>query len=463
MAVGTSEIVIQEELTAQRRALVLRGAGLPLKGANWPGSQRVVTTWYPGNTAQATQHVLGPIEKASQWSGEWNTTRLVSQACLLRANGVETEIVIADDLRAIMEDIFRGGALLLVSWTTNPREGFTRTITREGRCTDWNWAYDTIDDLKWTATFDWVGRGLSQQKTIGTDPAANAALLQNLQLAAFLFDTAVDQGSGLVSKHFNLPRSADRFTLGQFEALVESPSRLMRQFSQAANLIVSRAKYLGDIIDKARNLPFEIANQAVDVCTNAIASSNAFIDSMSRTPVEELALQQNVAMVTRNASYYGDGVRQAQYVSVEAVRTRAQFRALSQSTTTATGEAGVGAPPINRTAGVGDVNRPLAVYLVREGDTLFSVSIRFYGSEAGMYAIALANGFRATVTVLPVGRVLYIPSLLAVQAGALQPSLVPRPMTAPGTLLPAKAGGLTPAQGGGPSITSPGTPLPGAP
>lgn len=109
---GTSEILIQEELTARHREIVLRGAGLPLKGANFPATQRVVTTWYPGNSAQATQHVLGPIEKQSQWSGEWNTTRLLQQACLFRDAGVETQIVIADDLRSLLEDLFRGGALL---------------------------------------------------------------------------------------------------------------------------------------------------------------------------------------------------------------------------------------------------------------------------------------------------------------------------------------------------------------
>jgi len=460
---GTSEILIQEELTARHREIVLRGAGLPLKGANFPGNQRVVTTWYPGNSSQATQHVIGPIERQSQWSGEWNTTRLLQQPCLFRDAGVETQIVIADDLRAVLEDLFRGGALLLVTWTTNPRESFTRTIVREGRCTDWNFAYDTIDDLKWTMTFDWVGRGKSQQKTLGADPNANAGLLQALQLAATEYTKNIDLGSALVSNKFNLPKSASRFTLGQHEALVTSPSRLMRQFAQAANLIVSRTKYLGDIIDKVRNLPFEIANQAVDVATNAIASANAFVDSMSRTPVEEMALQQNVAMVTRNASYYGDATRQAQYVSVEGVRTRSQFRSLAQGSTVATGEAGKGVPPINRSAGVGDVNRPLAIYLTREGDTLFSVSIKFYGSEAGMYAIAISNGFRASVTVLPVGRVLYIPSLPAAQAGAFQPALVPRPMTAPGTLQQSLPGGLTPSQGGGPSIVAPGSPLPGAP
>lgn len=463
MSVGTSELTIQEQLTARRREIVLRGAGLPFMGANFPGAQRAITTWYPGNSAQATQHVLGPVERQSQWTGEWNTTRLSRSPCIYRDNGVESEIVVADDLRAIVEDLYRSGALLLVTWTSLPSEVVgERKIVREGRCIEWNWQYDRIDDIKWQMTFDWVGRGRSQQKTIGPDPNANEGILQALQQAASEFDRSVVYGPLLGSSKFNQIKSANRFTLGQLEALVDAPSRFMSQFGRAANLIVSRARYLGDIIGKARNLPFEIAGQAVDVASNAIATANNFFDEMSRVPVEEMALQNRVAILTRNASYYGDGVRQSQYISAQAQRVRTQFGALSRGPQAASGEAGRGQALVSQAAGIGDAGRPLAIYLVREGDTLFSISLRFYGTEAGMYGIALANSLRVTETTLPVGRTLYIPPLQAAQAGALQPFLPPRPATAPGRPASTEAGGLTPNQGGGPSIVSPGSPLPGA-
>lgn len=477
MAGTVSQIVI-EELGGANRRLTLFGAGLPKQGANWPGAQRVVTTWYAGNARQATQHVLGPVERQSQWNGEWNTTRLVrSPAQFSDATGVQV-IAQADDLRAVVEDMLRAGTLLRVTWISDPGRsllaaaGDTRSdgglreqplppeerkIVREGRATEWDFQYARIDDITWSITFDWSSRGATSQKSVSTDDFPNAGQLVTLAAAALAVSNAVDR-SKLVTSNRTLPKSATRFTLGQLEALVDTPTRLMRDISQAANSLVFTAKALGDVINKGRATPFNVANQAVDVANGAVAVSNNFIDSMSRQPPESMALQSNLATVTRNASYYGDGVKQSQYMATAAQRTRSAFRAQAQGRVTATGEAGKGVPPANRTQGaVGEQNRPLAVYLTVEGDTLIGVSIKFYGTEAGAYSIAFSNAMRPTLAVLPAGRVLVIPQLNAGRAGGLQPWPSGRPGTAPSARAPTEPGGLTPTQGGGPAILPPGT------
>lgn len=455
MADTASELVIEEQSGA-RRTIILRGAGLPFAGAAWPAAQRVVTTWYPGNAAQATQHVLGPVERASSWQGEWNTTRLLRSPCVIREEDIDTQIVVADDLRLAVEDLLRKGALLKVTWASRANEvQGDRKIVRLGRATEWSFQYDRIDDIGWSITFEWMSRGPRQQRTIEIDEdAANDSQLFALSSNLKAIEDSAFKAKMIASRR-SLPNSANQFTLGQLEQLVDAPRRLMREFAQAATLLNSRANYLGDIIRKMRGLPFEIAGQAADVAANTIAVANNFIDAMSRTPPEQMDARQSFASVTRNASYYGDGVRQANYTARSARDARVAYERSSQGLTTATGAEGRGGAPTGRVAGLGD-GKPLAVYLTREGDTLIGVSIKFYGNEGGVAHIAQSNGLRLTTTVLPVGRVLYIPQLTGQSGTILQ---APNPLAtgvAQGAVDPSVAGGLTPAQGAGPAIIPPG-------
>lgn len=466
MANATTSLITITEQTGAKRQLTLAGAGLPKKGANWPGAQRVVTTWYAGNSAQASQHVLGPVERQSQWTGEWNTTRLISLPAVLRQDENDTNIVDADVLRLVFEDILRGGSLLRVTWVNQLRDTVTglpgnaqsqpKKIVRDGRATEWDFQYATTDDISWTCTWDWIGRGDTSQKTLNADSIPDAGeiiRIANAYQAAF---ASIDRAK-LVNSNRTIPKSATKFTLGQLEALVDAPSRLMRDFARVATLAISRCKYLGDIINKGRNLPFEIANQAVDVANSAITASNLFVDEMSRVPPEKMALQANVAMVTRNASYYSGTLQQANYVSAASVRARAAYRANSQGDVTSTGEAGKGAPPARRTTGAVGKRAPLAVYTVMDGDTLISVSMKFYGTDAGAFSIAFSNGLRATTTTLPAGRVLLIPQLNSGRVAGLAPSPTGKSPVAMSPRDPSQPGGLTPAQGAGPAILPPGT------
>jgi hypothetical protein len=463
MADAASSTITITEQTGAKRTLTLRGAGLPKQGANWPGAQRVVTTWYAGNAAQASQHVLGPVERQSQWTGEWNTTRLIRMSSVLRRGGAETEIVFADVLRQVLEDMFRGGSLLRVEWATRPNdvEG-DKKIVREGRATEWDFQYARIDDITWTCTWDWIGRGDRSQKTTNADSVPDAGeLILLAQRYQGLFSAINDVLLGRSNRQ--IPKSATKFSLGQLEALVDAPSRLTRDILRVGQLAVSRAKYLGDIINKGRNLPFEIANQAVDLANTAITTSNLFVDQMSRQPAEKMALQANVAMVTRNASYFSGAQTQANAVSQAGVNARKAYRQNAQGDTVATGEGGKGGPMAKRAAGVVAKKPPLAMYQCVEGDTLISVSMKFYGTDSGAYSIAFSNSIRVTDAVLNPGRILFIPHLNAGRATSLAPTASGRSPVAPSGPDPSQPGGLTPAQGGGPQIIPPGNPGPFGP
>lgn len=441
---ATSEITITEQ-GGLKRQVVLRGAGLPKRGANWGGGLRAVTTWYPGNY-EATQQVMGPFEAPTQWAGEWNTTRLLRTPCQYTPNGGSPQdVVLAPDLRSLLEDIFRRGSLLLVVWKnqlndlTGPRE-----ITRTGRCTTWDFKYDRIEDIPWSMTFEWTGRGRPQQRVIDDVSNGIASGLFQLEAATFALALAVDTTKIQQSRQ-RLPKSANRFTLGQAEALLDGPNQLMRDLAQKANLVNNRVKRFGDLVNKIAVTPFEITNQALDVATNLVATCNTFVDKMSSIPPEQMDTQQKLAGLTRAASYYGDGVKQAQYTADQA--TKARYQIAQNSPAGASGKNG-NAAVVRQ--GVTAQRSPLAVYLVRQGDTLMSISVKFYGGPAGVFDICKSNALPFGTISPPVGRVLVIPQLSTLE-GQLNANTGKLGVPAPDDT-PTPPGGAVPGQGGSGSL-----------
>jgi nucleoid-associated protein YgaU len=429
--VASSEIIIKE-LAGRKRTLRLVGAGLPKRGANWPGKQRLVTTWYPGNVAQASQQVIGPIEAQSQWSGEWNTTRLVRSPAIYEEGGSSTKLAFAHSLALVLEDIFRSGVLLEVTWAVDNENPFVtpQQISRQGRASDWDFAYDRIDDIVWKVTWDWIGRGLGQDRVALRNDGAATQSLNSLDLVLLAVDESVNNTQIQLTRR-TIPRSANTFSLEQLDAMLDAPSKLMRDFAQSCNRISNRVRTLGDLIGKAANLPFKVTNQAIDIATSAVQSAIKFYDDCTRTPPDYYDTQQRLGSLTRAASYFKGGLDSSMRVAREASNAREQFRA-TQAQRAGTGLDGKG------TKNLGPYQKPhkhtggeqmqTDVYIVRPGDTLIGISQRFYGMPDGAADIAYANNLSLKTATPPVGKVLIIPpykGIGAIQAGKAKPPIKP--------------------------------------
>lgn len=416
-----STVTIQE-LTGRKRAVVLRGPSLPLRPAGWGGGQRVVTTWNPGNAIEATQHILGPTEKESAWEGSLNTTLMLRTPTFYQdpAGSTNKEISRASTLSVILEDIFRQGQRLRVTWqNTQPRSytaptGETRfsilpeqtfSIVREGRCKDWDFNYDRADDITWTMVFDWASRGAVQQKVLTTRTETTTS---NLQALAVELETAAIKVSNLVGAIDRkiVDSLPNRFTLDDIENMIDAPKDLMRQFAQAANLLTNRVKRIGDLIQKTRTLPASLANQALDVANNAMSVAQQFIDTMNRRPPEVNSLSSKVSQLTRTAEFIGDSTEEAQALEAAAIRMRSVVQEAAQSLQTI-----------------------LAVHLVRgviqipdagplqgiSGELLADISNRYYSTADHAPSIARANNLPLSLIFIERGKVLIIPTLDAIR------------------------------------------------
>lgn len=409
-----STFVIRE-LAGQKRIVTLNGAGLPKQGsAGWGGTNKMATTWYPGNTSQATQQMLGGQEKASTFEGFWRSTQLVRTPAIFEPfPGRQVKLAFADGLREVVEDMLRSGVLLQVYWVNAEAATFGgRSIQRLGRASDWNFTYDRMDDLAWTITFEWTSRGLGQQKALAIrEDGTNQAAIAAFEATTIAVNDAVNQTKMNLSRR-GKPNSASKFTLEQLGGVLDAPKRLMKDFSQSMNRLSNRLTKLGELVSKVRGMPYEIAAQSLDIATGAVQAANKFNDALTRTPPEVADLQHSLKSLLRAASYTKGGKDAADIVVANSIRSSMELRKQIDSRR-ASGEGGKAFPTGgNAQATLNGNKTQVQVHLVKQGDTLISIAMTYYGVPEGAYGIAVGNGL-SLKAIPPVGKVLIIPPLSA--------------------------------------------------
>jgi hypothetical protein len=381
------------------RAVKLIGPALPLRGAAWETMMRLVTTWYPGNGVEATQHVLGPMEMPSAWEGIWRTTQMVGAPSLFfqdAASQASQQIARASSLRDLLDDIFRGGPLLRVIWAQGNRK-----IVRYGRAERWAFPHDRMDDIRWQVSFQWVSRGRKQKRAVTlrrekTNEAQTALFLEALSQIA-----AVDLAK-LKSIDKTLLGSASAFTLGDLEGLLDAPLGFMTQFKSLATQLTSRFQDLAGLLEKAAQLPGTLSNQLLDVATNFAFAFTQASDELGRIPAELQAGQDaRLASLLRAQSYFGKGQSQADFVAAAAVEVARRARR-RRSNLLAQASANNATPA--------DM---LAVHLAKEGETFASISQLYYSTPDHGGEIAKANGLPAYQIAPQPGTPLIIPNLVA--------------------------------------------------
>ncbi len=373
-----------EELSGQKRRLVLKGGGLPLKGASFAAQTIVATTWNNGNP-EATQQVLASQESPSDWEGVWKTVQLIGSPCEYEGPEGSSAIGLAFELEQLVDSIRLAGQLLRVTWANEVQRilpgssstGEFRQLgnldqlkkVRLGRLTSFDPKYDTLDDIKWSATFEWVSRGDVTPKSVdfrGDDLIASVRDAIQKQ-DAVAKSVAESQLRALRADGFRQKNYANQFTLGQLEQIEQGVVDSVDSFSDAANAVSGRLKGIGDVILKGRAVPFEIASHALDVANNAVAIVTQFVDQISQKSPEQQVLTPKLSTLTRTASYASGVQTQAQLMQAANVRLAQQARLRSSA-------AGNQAQPLVNRAKSGDIR---TMHLARDGETMVSIALKY--------------------------------------------------------------------------------------
>lgn len=392
-----SSTIVIEELTGSKRKLELAGTGLPFRPAGFGDELTVVTQFYPGNR-RGTQQVLSPRVAPSDWSGMWRTPNLLRTPCTWTDENGATTIGFAHNLWESFRRIFKGGQLLRVTWATESLASATGSVpqrklkvVRVGRLKSFAANPETVDDIGWSASFDWVA-----------DEDSEASKLQDVSFDLLAkIQIAINSQEGVASKNKSALRAPPkRWTLGDLESFAKGPLAMFDSFARAADSVTSRMRDLGQLLQTIRAIPAELEGRALDVANYAVSTANNFCADMSRTPIEVTVNQSRVSMLSRSLSYYSGGMTQAQLMaSINADIVRAAARRRSGTNADALS----GGDRVN----AGDL---ITVYMPRAGDTMGSIAVRWYGTDDVAGALSKANGLPMYTITPPRGVALVIPS-----------------------------------------------------
>lgn len=171
-----TDSVIVREVTGSARSITLSNRALPYRPTSWTGTQHFKKTWYPGNP-EATIQILGPREEETEMRGFWKSRFIGEDVDLEGFDELVTAgtLITAETVVAAFEKVRRAANELEVRWGPEVRRGILRSFSKN---------YHNINDIEWTAMFEWSKIGVRPQPVAG----GVVAPAQDLNTSMLLLD-----------------------------------------------------------------------------------------------------------------------------------------------------------------------------------------------------------------------------------------------------------------------------------
>ncbi len=310
--------------------------------------------------------------------------------------GTQTKVTMRDAFEALL----MSGQRLRVTWAEGERK-----ITRRGFATEWNFPHDRMDDIGWSATFQWGDRGEGPRESVepradNFDQQVNAAL-QQLRLVVGDIELNV-----IAAQQSILLGSASAFTLGDLESLATVPSQMFGQLKNLALNATSALKKIADIAATAAEDPAVVANQAMSLAESVTAQIISIHDEFTRqVPEAYSAAADRPAVLAQMFTYFSGVEERAEDCASAFDEIARSLRARSSAIVVA----GAGGGPQQLAPDI------LGVHLPKTGETFLTISKKWYGTPDRGSDIARANGFPEYQIAPEPGSVLVIPTIKAIE------------------------------------------------
>jgi len=348
------ETLLIEELTGSQRSVELRGRALPYRPVEWGGEQKYVKTVYPGNPV-ATIQVLGPNELPTTMKGKWKA----------RFVGADADITGFEDVGGAF-DILEGGITperLVVVFDTLRLSGNELRVSwgpyvRRGILSEFRTPVDRVEDIEWSATFEWSRIG---ENDAPRAPQEVASPQTGVEDALAGLEDAISQLPPII-----LPN-------------VTGPIIFAEQAMRIAALAMTSS------LAGLTGIPTVTAAQFQNIATLSIQMGNAAQAMIRQT--SDQSIEEWIA-----TNFVGDVLAAETYRRELGARARALWLS------------GIVAREAVRARVVDDY---IAVIDMPGGQTLRDVALRYYGDADAWVTIADANGL--TSASVPAGTVILIP------------------------------------------------------
>ncbi len=368
---GTSVEIAQTE-GANPIVVELRGRAMPYRGVEWEGEQHTKLTWYPGNPV-ATQQVLGPREQPTTMQGMWKS-RFIAGSMI--RNGDKQAITTAFQAVQLFEGLRRSGKQVRVQWLGEVRSGIIKRFSAK---------FEREHDVAWELEFEWssVDDETAPRAVVEASAPAGNDLFKLLNTVEDVLTLAPDLAASFAASivtEINNVRDGIATVVDAFraiETLVNLPTTILGSLSSATAALVRQISEMCRRIGGDRS-------SAVDILT-AVQVKGAFTAAASPGRNQTGAAAASSAAV---GELEFETWRRTLVATLNNLRF--QLQALQEDAT-------------NRVQ-----PRTTRIVVVAEGQTLYSLAVRYYGSADFANFLAAAN--RLTSIVVPFGFRLRVPA-----------------------------------------------------
>jgi hypothetical protein len=357
---ATAPSFIIQELTGDKRVLTLRGRSLPYRGLKFVGKQRVVITNPPGST-RGTPTVLGPEFGPTTVEGEWKDVFLGRTVSATGSGELPVDIsgrpiAAVQVLARVVDSIRLAGQLLRVTWAGNVRRGFMTEFTP-----DWQ----NVHDAKWSMTFEWVSYDDDEAPMMKLPSVDVTGISRRMSRAYTDFLDVPAPGSGI----------GFRFTTG-----------LNKLRGQLENAIFSIEDATQNFV-KAVTQPLREVGNLVATCESVSTESSAMMDYLSTTWTDIVDTKGTAYQIPAPE---GDAVSGFQSLTVTEWQydQKAQLRTLRSTSLATQNDIAAASPQV-----------VVDTYQARNGDTLQSVSFKYYGDDSHWRDLMVYNDLPSSVLI----------------------------------------------------------------
>lgn len=338
------------ELSGSRRSVTLRNRAMPHRPVAWPRETVVKEQRYAGNPVKTVQ-VLGPDHRPLELRGAWKTKFVTQDADLTGFDDLWTEgdDVTAELLVAVFDRLHTASNLLEVTWASEVWRGVM---------TKFEPSYARVEDIEWSCSFTWTQRG--EMTAPLASPFTDSQGENNTALSA-LEDAMAD-----VPPFAILPAMLNPLDAGLI---------LAREAMLSLSAGLAAVSGVPEIGSEQFQAVASAAEAAATACRDMAALA---LDSS----IESFIATDDVATVLSAQTWARDVGNAASAMAAAAIESREAIRSRV-------------------------VDGYLAVVVLRQGQTLRSLALEWYGSSDAWTTIADANGL--TTSNPPAGLIILIP------------------------------------------------------
>lgn len=355
-----------EELEGKKRTIELTGRSMPYQDVDFGIEQRMTTTWYQGNPV-ALQQIHGPSVMSTEMEGEWKYLYIQGSINVSRS-----EIISPTDAVDLFLEIASSGVTVRVSYLNIVRVGVLKKFVP---------TYVRLQDIKWRMEWEWSSAGETTFRSALYPPP-------NIGDGASLFG-ALQKTLANIPAFLNLVNSAIATVITAIDEIGDLVSEILTAIEIASSVASAPRQIYGSVKSNVSAL----SNKTQELVRQTLAPNGTFDRKTAEATASASSSPTSTKSSSRSGSVENSGdvpysSQATNSVEYEKWRRDVAYNAYRLS--------------MWAFAMLVDLQAKISPNSIKrvtsgEGDTVYSISTRYYGSPDYANYVAAVNSLESTV------------------------------------------------------------------